>query len=804
MKLISFAESALNVLCIRKTVVYDKMTKNQERKAVVLPQITETMVSRCSSRISSDEECIKEEEDHHREQTKVGNNEEGHLKLPVLVWPKEEAIPRGRSTDSTESKLSLPNADHEETIKTNSEAFREELKALKEDLKQLGTYTSPPTSSLMQNNVPFSHEAYDGQKASEKYQEELKALKENMRLLVAECRDVILEARIRDEEAKKQANEEKKAARNAAKLADRIEPPSTNFSKTAKALITSKRLLKTDKVSKSESVLSNVRDKDKKDSDEESVPSSVNKKDIEQDGKDISAKTRLPNIGGNEVQGKPLNDVVNEVGRTVNNRNGVNNLRPISEETSDGTLSIEKTRNSAKSVKRKTSPSTDHNVKRDNKQDNRAREQSVTNEDKKSIKNVTSEESKDSKTDKNEKEKASPTVTNDAIQSKENNEEKANELNIDVKVVRSRENSFEVYVVRKDEAKKRVTDEKISTEIVSKETNNTEENIKVPGGQNTSTNTSLSTTNETGINMTAEQTRQEENGNTQENKCNQINGNNQINENKQVNGNSQITNDPHINGITSADVDFFQSQRFRRESNKETFDNRLSDLDSISSIADKTIGTSRRSSDTGLPGTRPVKDKKWYMNRYRVPKVPMEIALQLHKLGFEFESNRIRDLFIELQACESNLKKAIAQEKRDAIEEKKKIEREAREKERREAQRRRIEELEAQEAKRKQLEAIDREKRRLVAIERRKHNLELLKNINNTILQTKASRSFRFSYFPFLPKPKRHFLTPSPELSEDDSDDDSVSEITEDEEKEHTPVSRVSCHSSRPKAISRK
>lgn len=762
------------------------MTKNPTRKAVVLPQITDTLMSRCPSRESSDEECLQEQPENmqlHKEESR----DDGHLKLPVLVWPKEDMYHQRSSVNTT---ITLPDTDGS-TVKTKPESFREELKALKEDLKQLGTYRSPPTSSFVENDGQFSRpEGSDGRTSSEIYQEELRSLRENMKQITADARDIILEVRIREEEAKKKANEEKKAARNAAKLAERTEQPSSSFSKTAKTVINSKKLFKGEKVPmvKSDSAQTNITDKEKRDSDEESVTSSSSKDDINEQVNDygpfsraekvINIKLRKTNKHGNDVEKNTIIDIVNEVGRTINNRNGSYNLRPISEENSEGTLNTNKARNSAKKLKMSDNQANKDNDAGHNKAQNAIIEdnnkndiEQEKNEHREFVQNTKSSSRVWTDNTNTARNSAKKLKTSDSPTNKDNDEgNKAQNVII-------QENNKDDNKQEKNDQKEFVQNTKSSSVDVLPRNNN-----QKLVNQITLDKTNMNTKNGTNINDKDELSKEDEMHYRMEE--NMENGNNQV------------------NGITSDDVDFYQSQRSRRQTNRDVFDNRVSDLDSVSSIAEKTIGTSRRSSDGGLPGNKPVKDKKWFLNRYRVPKAPMEIALQLHKLGFEFESNRARELHISIQTCESNLKKAIAQEKKDAIDERKRIEREGREKDRREAQRRRMEQLEAEETKRKELEAIERENRRLAAVERRKHNLELLSNINHTILQSKQSRSFRFSYFPFLPKPKRHSLTPSPELSEDSECSDS--EGPEEEVKYFTPVSRVSCHSSRANMKSRK
>lgn len=146
-----------------------------------------------------------------------------------------------------------------------------------------------------------------------------------------------------------------------------------------------------------------------------------------------------------------------------------------------------------------------------------------------------------------------------------------------------------------------------------------------------------------------------------------------------------------------------------------------------------------------------------------------KIRQQLYKLNKEKEAENLSDLLESKLMAEKELKKAIKRELQEEMEERKRQETKKIEKSRRETFFLRIEELERLEQEMRETRIRERGRRREEARIRREENIALWNEQQKSILSTKFSRAFKFSYFPLL----IHDSTPSSDSDEQSSSEDS-------------------------------
>lgn len=595
----------------------DKMSPwNIQKETIVLPRITEDLGSASTLRTSSQHslsEIRSQSPLMENSSDELRNSDE--LKLPSLVLP-----------------------------------LKNEDEVLEDD-----------TRNEVRNKKNFSKF-----KQSEFYEEELKNLKATMKQLCNEGRELILDYRVKEDEAKKRANQEKKAARNAAKLAETSS--SSTFAGAAKTL------------SKTKSLLSSVRMK------------------VEQHGM-------------NKMQ---INDQNNE--SNENNEEVVND-REIDE---DSISAIEDDDNKSfdYSAHSRTERVSVHDAK---KNSNHVGKKGVGKKEKK----IAKVKSRDNIIDSESTEKYSNGVR--VTPSDENLEPSKGSIQVREAKEKRKKTKAKRKKVKENEMKE---NRKEQRETVKETKENGVEDPETKG-----------------------------------------NDDDHFKRLMEKNFEDEIGDSLHpLPLLRQSDMVHIEQEKF-------------SDLESVvSTLADRSTGLSRTPSVAGLPVQNKVKDKKWFMERFRVPKEPMEIALHLQKCGFDYESLELRDNIASKQKVEGNLKKAVVKEKKEMKEEQKRLEKELRERERKEAYERRMEEILATENKKREQEAREKEERQAKALKRRKSNLELLRNINHTILSTKTSPSFRFSYVPVLPQAVVP-VSPEPE-------DNSGSDVSESEE-EHARTIRV-------------
>lgn len=123
---------------------------------------------------------------------------------------------------------------------------------------------------------------------------------------------------------------------------------------------------------------------------------------------------------------------------------------------------------------------------------------------------------------------------------------------------------------------------------------------------------------------------------------------------------------------------------------------------------------------------------------------------QLYKLNKEKEAESLSDLLESKLMTERELNKAVKREFQEERDEKKRQEAKSMEKNRREAFFFRMEELERMEEEMRETRTRERETRRADAKKRREKNITLWNEKQTSILSTKISRAFKFSYFPLL------------------------------------------------------
>ncbi|KAK3750924.1 hypothetical protein QZH41_004341 [Actinostola sp. cb2023] len=631
---------------------------NTTGEAVVLPRITDTTVTRSSWRTSSRDSLRDEEPENQEDKTPKGadSGDLRQVKLPVLVWPKDEVNCYQTSPVSENNSINLPRTEAVVTIK-QSEMYQEELKALKENLKQLST----------------------------------------------EARDLILEVRIRDEEAKKQANEDKKAQRNAAKFAENVPNKTSLNNGAARTTVRTKRTAgKSRKVSslvseRNEGVQTgNTNDlvTDKRESNEEMVSTLVSGRD-DSPGSDCVLYSK-PVKSANTKASKKTNSNKNEFdNKTVhdNIKQYAPNVRPVSGKYNDEVDDNKRVLNSAK--KRKPI-----NVS-NQPQNNEIRDERNTIEQSKN--KQTEQQQIINKENCSEKEKEKVDGTANKVDGTANKVDgtankvdgtankvdgTASEVDGTANKVDRTANKVDGTANKVDGTANKVDGKANKVDGTASEVDGTANKVdgtanKVDGTANKVDGTA-SEVDETANKVDGTANKVDGTANKVDGTANKVDG-----KANKVDGTANKVDGTanEVDGTPNEEVDFFESQSLRRQIHRDPFDDRLNDLESVSSFAGRTVGTSRSSSEFGLPGG---KEKKWHMDRYRIPKQPMEIALQLHKVGLEFESIRVRELFKSLQRCEGSLKKAIEKEKKDVIEEKKRIEKEKRDKEKREEYRRRV------------------------------------------------------------------------------------------------------------------
>ncbi|KAJ7379291.1 hypothetical protein OS493_017804 [Desmophyllum pertusum] len=140
---------------------------------------------------------------------------------------------------------------------------------------------------------------------------------------------------------------------------------------------------------------------------------------------------------------------------------------------------------------------------------------------------------------------------------------------------------------------------------------------------------------------------------------------------------------------------------------------------------------------------------------------------QLYKLNKEKEAESLSDLLESKLMTEKELSKAVKREFQEERDEKKRQEAKSMEKNRREAFFFRMEELERMEEEMRETRTRERETRRADAQKRREKNITLWNEKQTSILSTKISRAFKFSYFPLLIPDSRSSSSDEQSSSED-------------------------------------
>ncbi|KAL9984905.1 hypothetical protein ACROYT_G007250 [Oculina patagonica] len=180
----------------------------------------------------------------------------------------------------------------------------------------------------------------------------------------------------------------------------------------------------------------------------------------------------------------------------------------------------------------------------------------------------------------------------------------------------------------------------------------------------------------------------------------------------------------------------------------------------------------------GLPSKSILKERKHGSSKPdNLTKTVNKTIRQLYKLNKVNEAESLSDLLESKLMTEKELNKAIKRELQEEREEKKRMEAKNFEKSRREAFFLKMEELERLEEEMRETRMREREKRRAEAQKRREKNIALWNEKQKSILSSKISRAFKFSYFPLLIHDTRS--SSSDEQSSSEDSDSSSSDSTE-------------------------
>ena len=139
------------------------------------------------------------------------------------------------------------------------------------------------------------------------------------------------------------------------------------------------------------------------------------------------------------------------------------------------------------------------------------------------------------------------------------------------------------------------------------------------------------------------------------------------------------------------------------------------------------------------------------MERYRVPRDTRNIMEELRKLGKTAEIASLKELLESQELAEKEMRKALKKEKILEKEEQKKREKEEHDRIRRETHYQKMEELAKEEAEKRETVMKMKETKKLQSLKRQKKNLLLWNEIQTSILSTRTTRAYKFSYYPLMP-----------------------------------------------------
>ena len=166
---------------------------------------------------------------------------------------------------------------------------------------------------------------------------------------------------------------------------------------------------------------------------------------------------------------------------------------------------------------------------------------------------------------------------------------------------------------------------------------------------------------------------------------------------------------------------------------------------------------------------RKAKKELSLMERYRVPRDARSLVEELYKLGQVADADNLKELADSKDTAEKELRKAIKKEKILEKEEQKKKEKEQYDKKRRESHYIKMEELAKEEAEKREAVLRLKEKKKILTLKRQKRNMLLWNEIQTSILATRTTRAFQFSYYPPLPYISRITVPETPTQSPEPS-----------------------------------